>query len=93
MLSGPVTSVEACLLQWWFGFRSIPMGFAPCVFLVRCSLGLRLLLCLLHNSTFILRLLPWFSALLLVLIPSPRPNATGLMSVTTSALERSIMLA
>ena len=47
---------------------------------------------LLYNTTRLLRLLPWFSPLLLRLIPSPRPDATDLTSLITSALERSITI-
>ena len=46
-----------------------------------------------YSNTNLLRLLPWFSALLVPRIPFPWPDAMGPMHPTTPAPERSIMLA
>ena len=87
MLSGSVTAVTVMVWLWIDSDRIRPLLFP---FYSWRVFGASLLLDLLFNTTLLLRLLPWFSALLLRLIPSPRPSATDLTRLITQALDRSI---
>ena len=63
------------------------MRYARCgSFFILYNSGSRSLLHFLNNTTVLLRLLPWFLALLPRLTPSPRPGATDLMSLITPAV-------